>query len=105
AAPGPLGWPSIAEEQSVPPGESAVTVGRYTTEALIGSAFATDSERLLGYLADGLVKHVGWEFVFTVSWGESLRPLLILTPILAEALARAGLSKAGVKRGFLPGGG
>jgi hypothetical protein len=44
------------------------------------------------------VKHIGWEFVFTVSWGESLRPLLILTPILAEALARAGLSKADVKR-------
>jgi hypothetical protein len=98
AALGRLGWPSIAEEQGVPAGESAVTVGRYTTEALIGSAFATDPARLLAYLADGLVKHVGWEFVFTVSWGESLRPLLILTPILADALARAGLSKAEVKR-------
>jgi hypothetical protein len=93
-----LGWPSIAEEQGVPAGQSAVTVGRYTTEALIGSAFATDTERLLAYLADGLVKHIGWEFVFTVSWGASLRPLLVLTPILAEALARAGLSKAEVKR-------
>lgn len=93
-----VGWPSIAEERGVPAHESAVTVGRYTTEALIGSAFAADSERLLSYLADGLVKHVGWEFVFTVSWGESLRPLLVLTPILAETLARAGLSKAEVKR-------
>jgi hypothetical protein len=93
-----LGWPSIAEERGVPAGDSAVTVGRYTTEALIGSAFATDPERLLAYLADGLVKHIGWEFVFTVSWAESLRPLLILTPILAETLARAGLSKADVKR-------
>jgi hypothetical protein len=93
-----IGWPSVAEERGVPPGESAVTVGRYTTEALIGSAFAADPARLLAYLADGLVKHVGWEFVFTISWGSSLRPLLILTPILAEALARAGLSKAAVKR-------
>jgi hypothetical protein len=93
-----LGWPSIAEERGVPAGESAVTVGRYTTEALIGSAFAAEPARLLAYLADGLVKHVGWEFVFTVAWGGSLRPLLILTPILAESLARAGLGKADVKR-------
>jgi len=91
-------WPSIAEERGVPAGQSAVTVGRYTTEALIGSAFATDRDRLLAYLADGLVKHIGWEFVFTVSWGDSLRPLLVLTPILAETLARAGLSKVEVKR-------
>jgi hypothetical protein len=92
-----VGWPSIAEERGVPAGESAVTVGRYTTEALIGSAFATDPARLLAYLADGLVKHIGWEFAFTIAWGDSLRPLLILTPILAEALAHAGLTKAGVK--------
>ena len=93
-----LGWPSIAEERGVPAGESAVTVGRYTTEALIGSAFAAEPRRLLAYLADGLVKHVGWEFVFTVAWGSSLRPLLILTPILAEALVRSGLGKEDVKR-------
>jgi hypothetical protein len=93
-----LGWPTLAEERGVPAGESAVTVGRYTTEALIGSAFAADAGRLLDYLADGLVKHVGWEFVFTVSWGSSLRPLLVLTPILAQALARAGLDKAAIRR-------
>jgi len=93
-----LGWPSIAEERGVPAGESAVTIGRYTTEALIGSAFAAEPGQLLAYLADGLVKHVGWEFVFTVSWGGSLRPLLILTPILAEVLVRAGFGKEDVKR-------
>ena len=93
-----LGWPSIAAEAGVPAGESAVTVGRYTTAATIGSAFAADPDTLLAYLADGLAKHVGWEFVFTVSWGGSLRPLLVLTPILAGALARAGMGKADVRR-------
>jgi hypothetical protein len=88
-----LGWPSIAEEAGVPPGESAVTVGRYTTGATIGSAFAADPDVLLAYLADALTEHVGWEFAFTVSWGGSLRPLLVLTPILAEVLARAGFDK------------
>ncbi|MBI2207573.1 MAG: hypothetical protein HYU41_27390 [Candidatus Rokubacteria bacterium] len=93
-----LGWPSVAEDAGLSRDESAVTVGRYTTAATIGSAFAADPERLLDYLADGLVKHVGWEFVFAVSWGGSLRPLLILTPILAETLARAGYDKAAVRR-------
>jgi len=92
-----LGWPSIAEEEGVPRGESAVTVGRYTTAALIGSAFAAEAETLLAYLADGLVTHVGWEYVFPVSWG-GFRPLVILTPILAGALARAGLDKGAVRQ-------
>jgi hypothetical protein len=93
-----LGWPSIAEDAGLPRGESAVTVGRYTTAATIGSAFAADPATLLAYLADGLAKHIGWEFVFTVGWGGSLRPLLVLTPILADALGRAGMSKADVRR-------
>jgi hypothetical protein len=93
-----LGWPSVAGDQGVPAGESAVTVGRYTTGATIGSAFAAEPDRLIAYLADGLVKHVGWEFVFSVWRGASLRPLLVLSPILAGALARAGLSKADVRR-------
>jgi hypothetical protein len=93
-----LGWPSIAEDAGVPRGASGVTVGRYTTAATIGSAFAANAETLLDYLADGLAKHVGWEFVFTVSWGGSLRPLLILSPILADVLVRAGYGKADVRR-------
>jgi hypothetical protein len=93
-----LGWPSLARERGLAGGESAVTVGRYTTGATIGSAFATEPDRLLAYLADGLAKHVGWEFVFSVWRGASLRPLLVLSPILARALARAGLSKEDVRR-------
>ena len=93
-----LGWASIAEDEGVPRGTSAVTVGRYTTSATIGSAFAADADTLLDYLADGLVKHIGWEFVFTVAWAGSLRPLLVLTPILADALARAGYDKSAVRR-------
>jgi len=93
-----LGWPSLAEERGVSPGESAVTVGRYTTGATIGSAFAADPDRLIAYLADGLAKHVGWEFVYSVWRGASLRPLLVLSPILAQALARAAHTKETLRR-------
>jgi hypothetical protein len=93
-----LGWPSLAAERGVAPGDSAVTVGRYTTGATIGCAVATDLTRLVAYLADGLVKHAGWELVFTVWRGATLRPLLVLSPILAGAFARAGWSKDDLRR-------
>lgn len=95
-----LGWPSLGQELGLAPGTSGVTVGRYTTSATIGSVFAADTESMLAYLADGLVKHIGWEWVFCV-WhghGATMRPVLILSPILAQALARAGLSKADVRQ-------
>jgi hypothetical protein len=92
-----LHWPSVADDAGAARGASAVTVGRFNTGATIGSAFAANPDTLLDYLADGLVKHIGWEFVFPVSWG-GFRPLLILSPILADVLARAGYSKADVRR-------
>ena len=47
---------------------------------------------MLPYLADAIVGKVGWELLFTVGMGAGTqRPLLILSPILAETLAKAGL--------------
>ena len=46
------------------------------------------------------MKQSGWEIVFTVgglSYG-TLRPVLVLSPILAETIARAGWTKEDVKR-------
>src|SRR3546814_8474195 len=55
---------------------------------------------MMPYIADAVRSQTGWEIVFTVgglSYG-SLRPVLILTPILAQTIAKAGWSKADVKR-------
>jgi hypothetical protein len=53
---------------------------------------------MLPYLADAIVAKVGWELLFTVGMGAgSQRPLLILSPILAETLAKGGLDKAQLK--------
>jgi hypothetical protein len=53
---------------------------------------------MIPYLADGLVRHVGWEVIFTVGMAVGAqKPLLILSPILAETLARAGLAKSDVQ--------
>jgi len=54
---------------------------------------------MLPYLADAIVGKVGWELLFTVGMGVgSQRPLLILSPILAETLAKGGLDKAALKQ-------
>jgi hypothetical protein len=66
------------------------------------SVTGSTPEQMLPYLADGVAKQTGWEMVFTVgglSFG-TLRPALVLSPILAETLARAGWSKQDVKRYF-----
>jgi hypothetical protein len=93
-----IGWTTIAEDEGVR-GESAVTISRYTGGGVIASVFGTTPDQMLPYLADAVVGKVGWELLFTVGMGVgSQRPLLILSPILAETLAKGGLDKAALKR-------
>jgi hypothetical protein len=81
------------------PGGNAVTISRYTGGGVIASVFGNTPERMLPYLADSMVRKVGWELMFTVGMGAgSQRPLLLLSPILAETLARSGLDKAALKQ-------
>jgi hypothetical protein len=94
-----IGWPSIAEDEGVAGGGNAVTIARYTGGGVIASVFGNTPDRMLPYLADALVGKMGWELLFTVGMGAgSQRPLLILSPILAETLARSGLDKPALKR-------
>jgi hypothetical protein len=93
-----IGWTTIAEDQGVPDG-NAVTISRYTGGGVIASVFGNTPERMLPYLADSIVRKVGWELMFTVGMGVgSQKPLLLLSPILAETLAKAGLDKAALQQ-------
>jgi hypothetical protein len=61
--------------------------------------FGNTPVQMLPYLADAIVGKVGWELLFTVGMGVgSQRPLLILSPILAETLAKGGVDKVALKR-------
>jgi len=92
-----IGWSTIAEDEGVLAG-NAVTISRYTGGGVIASVFGNTPQRMLPYLADAVVTKVGWELLFTVGMGVgSQRPLLILSPILAETLAKGGLDKAALK--------
>jgi hypothetical protein len=94
-----MGWTTIARDQGRAPGESAVTISRFTGGTVLASVFGTRPEEMIPYLADGITRLVAWELIFTVGMAlGAQRPLLVLSPILAQTLARAGLSKQDVQR-------
>jgi hypothetical protein len=94
-----IGWPTIAQDQGLAAGVDAVTISRFTGGGVIVSVFGDGPDRMIPYLADGIARHVGWEVIFTVGMADGAqKPLLVLSPILAETLARGGLSKLDVKR-------
>ena len=66
---------------------------------MLASVFGNAPEQMIPYLADGLTRLVAWEVIFTVGMSVGAqRPLLVLSPILAQTLARGGLSKQDVQR-------
>jgi len=94
-----MGWTTIAQDAGAAPGESAVTISRFTGGSVLASVFGNAPEQMIPYLADGLTRLVAWEVIFTVGMSVGAqRPLLVLSPILAQTLARGGLSKQDVQR-------
>jgi hypothetical protein len=81
-------------------GDNIVSISRQTSGAVLASVTGSTPDEMMPYIADGVGKQTGWEIVFTVgslSIG-TLRPVLVLSPILAETVARAGWSKDDVKQ-------
>jgi len=94
-----IGWPSISADMGCAPGQNAVTISRFTGGNVIVSVSGGVREHILPYLADAVVRNISWQLMFAVSQGlGKLRPLVLLTPILAETMAKAGLSKRDVKQ-------
>ncbi len=61
-------------------GARAVTISRFTGGRVLASVFGSHPEHMIPYLADGLVRHVGWKLIFTVGMAiGAQKPLLILT--------------------------
>ena len=94
-----IGWPTIAQDMGLAAGDNAVTIARYTGGDVIVSVYGDSAQRMLPYLAEAVLRMNGWQLIFTVGIAlGTLRPLLVLSPILAETIARSGFSKADVQR-------
>lgn len=94
-----IGWPPTSAEFGFEAGDNTVTIARYTGGDMMASVYGDTPERVLPYIADAVLKQNTWQLIFTVgkSMG-SLRPLLVLSPILAQTIAKAGWSKQDVKQ-------
>lgn len=94
------GWPPLSADMGFAAGDNTVAITRMTGGGVLASVTGARPEQMLPYIADGLAKQTGWEIVFTVgglTFG-TLRPAVVLTPILAETIAKNGWSKDDVKR-------
>ncbi len=93
-----LGWPPHCADFGFPLGTNALSVGRYTGGNHISSVSGATPEALLPYMADAVVKQYSWQIMFSVGQGyDTLRPLLLISPILAETIAAGGWSKQKLK--------
>jgi hypothetical protein len=95
-----MGWPPNSVDMGFAAGDNTVTISRMTGGGVIVSITGSKPAQMMPYLAEGVAKQTSWEIIFTVgglTFG-TLRPILVLTPILAETIARAGWSKNDVKR-------
>ncbi|MSP98604.1 MAG: hypothetical protein EXR29_15575 [Betaproteobacteria bacterium] len=94
-----IGWEPNSVEMGFAAGDDTVTIARYTGGNLLSSVSGSTPEELLPYIADAVVRQISWQLMFTVGMGNgTLRPLLLLAPILAQTIARAGWSKRDVKQ-------
>lgn len=93
-----IGWPSHCTEFGFRTGSNALAIGRYTGGNHISSVSGATPEELLPYIADAVVRQYSWQIMFSVGQGyDTLRPLLLLSPIIAETIAGGGWSKQKLK--------
>jgi hypothetical protein len=94
-----IGWNTVGMDMGFARGDNVVTVARYSGGGSLSSVTGSTPEEMLPYLADSIQRFNNWQITFTTSHGNgSLRPLAVITPIIARTLAKAGWDKARVQQ-------
>ncbi len=94
-----IGWEPNSADFGFAADDSTVTIARYTGGNHISSVSGATPESMMPYLDDAMVKQYSWQIMFTVGQGMgTLRPLMLLSPIIAETIAGWGWSKRDLKR-------
>jgi hypothetical protein len=94
-----IGWEPNSVEMGFKAGDDTVTIARYTGGNLIANVSGSTPEEILPYLADSMQRQISWQLTFTTgSFAGTMRPLVALSPIVAETIAAAGWSKRDTKQ-------
>ena len=94
-----IGWEPNSGDFGFTADDNTVTIARYTGGNHISSVSGATPEQMMPYLDDAMVKQYSWQIMFTVGQGMgTLRPLMLLSPIIAETIAGWGWSRRDLKR-------
>jgi hypothetical protein len=94
-----IGWEPNSADFGFAAGDGTVTIARYTGGNHISSVSGATPEQMMPYIDDAMVRQYSWQIMFTVGQGMgTLRPLMLLSPIIAETIAGWGWSKQDLKR-------
>jgi hypothetical protein len=94
-----LGWEPLSVDMGYAAGDNTVTISRFTGGNHISSISGSTPEEMMPYVADAVVRQYSWQIMFTVGQGMgTLRPLVLLSPIIARAIAKWGWSKQRLKQ-------
>ncbi len=93
------GWDSYCVDMGHANGDNTVTIANYTGGNVVATVSGDPRQQMLPYIADAVARQISWQLGFTVGAGRGkLHPLVLLTPILAETFAQAGISRQDVKQ-------
>ena len=94
-----VGWEPNSVDMGFAAGDNVVTVSRMSGGNVIASIYGATPQEILDNVAHTLMRQMTWQLTFLLgSAYGTLRPLVLLTPILAETIAKAGWSKRDVKQ-------
>jgi hypothetical protein len=94
-----IGWPPTSADMGFAAGDNTVTISRMSGGNVIASISGSTPEAILDNVAFSLANQNTWQLTFTLgSAYGTLRPMVLLSPILAETIAKAGWSKRDVKQ-------
>jgi hypothetical protein len=94
-----IGWEPNSADFGFAPEDSTVTIARYTGGNHISSVSGATPEAMMPYLYDAMIRQYSWQLMFTVGQGMgTLRPLMLMSPIIAETIASWGWSRRDLKR-------
>jgi hypothetical protein len=94
-----LGWTPLSVDMGFEAGDDTVTISRFTGGNHISSLSGSTPQEMMPYLCDAVVRQYSWQIMFTVGQGMgTLRPLILLSPIIAQTVAGWGWSKRDLRQ-------
>ena len=94
-----LGWPPLSADMGRRSGDNTVTIARYSGGNVIAGVAGSTAKAIMANLADAMIRQYSWQLCFFIGSGTgSLRPLLVLSPILAQTIARDGWNKDDIRQ-------